>query len=66
MMARNSAQKLNLKVKGTLGVLAEAFRKGALSSSEVDAIFDALLKRDDIWIADALIHRIWDQLKKGG
>jgi len=66
MMARNAAQKLNLKVKGTLGVLVEAFRKGVLSESEVDAVFDALLKRDDIWIADALIHKIWGQLKKGG
>jgi predicted nucleic acid-binding protein len=66
MMARDAAQKLNLKVKGTLGVLVEAFRKGALSASEVDTVFDALLKRDDIWIADALIHRIWSQLKKGG
>lgn len=64
MMARNAAQKFNLKVKGTLGVLVEAFRKGALSASEVDTVFDALLKRDDIWIADALIRRIWDQLKK--
>jgi len=64
LLAREAAKKLGLKVKGTLGVFVDAARKGVLSSSEIDIIFDALLKRGDIWIAENLIYRVWDQLKR--
>jgi hypothetical protein len=31
--------------------------------SEIDVVFDALLKRDDIWIAEGLVRQVWNDLK---
>jgi predicted nucleic acid-binding protein len=64
LAAREAAKKLGLKVKGTLGVLVEAVRKRFLSESEMDFIFNALLKRDDIWISKALIQSVAKELKR--
>jgi predicted nucleic acid-binding protein len=59
-LAREQAQKRGLCVKGTLGVIVEAFRQRLLTAEEVELIFQAILDRDDIWISDALVHRVWD------
>lgn len=64
MQARVEAKKLGLQIKGTLGVFVDAARQNVISKSEVDIIFEALLKREDIWIAAGLIRRVWDDLKK--
>jgi hypothetical protein len=31
-----------------------------LATEEVELIFQAILDRDDIWISDALVRRVWD------
>ena len=59
-LARENAQRLGLKVKGTLGIIVEAYRRGLMTSEEVEVVFRAILDRDDIWISDALVHRVWD------
>lgn len=59
-LAREQAQELGLHVKGTLGVIVEAFRQRLLTAQEVDLVFQAILDRDDIWISDALVRRVWD------
>ena len=64
MQARVEAKKLGLNVKGTLGVFVDAARQSVINQSEIDIIFAALLKREDIWIAEGLIRRVWDELKK--
>lgn len=64
MQARVEAKKLGMQIKGTLGVFVDAARQNVISKSEVDIIFEALLKREDIWIAEGLIRRVWDDLKK--
>ena len=58
-LAREQAQELGLHVKGTLGVIVEAFRRQLLAAEEVELIFQAILDRDDIWISDALVRRVW-------
>ncbi len=63
LIAREEAERLGLKVKETVGVITEAYRKGALSLQEVEIIFQAILDRGDIWISDALIRRILDELR---
>jgi len=63
MRARQDAKNLGLPAKGTLGVLVDAVRQNLLDISEVDIIFEALLKREDIWIAEGLVRRILDELK---
>lgn len=64
MRARQEARDQGLRVKGTLGVLVDAFRQHYLSTLEIEVIFAALLKRDDIWIAEELIRQVWDHLKQ--
>ncbi len=63
LLAREAAKSLGLKVKGTLGVLAEASRAELLSRQERDLVFQAILDRDDIWISQALVQRVWDELR---
>ena len=58
-LAREQAQKLGLRVKGTLGVIIEAYRRQLLTAEEVELVFQAILDRDDIWISDALVRRVW-------
>lgn len=64
MQARIEAKKLGLQLKGTLGVFVDAVRQSVLNISEIDVIFEALLKREDIWIAEGLIRNVWGDLKK--
>jgi len=63
MQARTEAKRLGVPVKGTLGVFVDAFRQNVLNMSEIDIIFAALLKREDIWIAKSLIRHVWNDLK---
>ncbi|MDZ7362124.1 MAG: hypothetical protein ONB46_15580 [candidate division KSB1 bacterium] len=63
MQARTEAKSLGMQVKGTLGVFVDAVRQNLLNLSEIDVIFDALLKRDDIWIAEGLVRHVWNDLK---
>lgn len=63
MLARSEAQVLGLTVKGTLGVIVEGYNKGILSLDEVRIIFDSIIERNDIWIADGLCRSVFDGLK---
>ena len=63
-LAREQAQKLGLHVKGTLGVIVEAFRQRLLVAEDVELIFQAILDRDDIWISDALVRRVLDAWRR--
>jgi predicted nucleic acid-binding protein len=59
-LARERAVELGLHVRGTLGIIIEAYRKRLLSVEEVEIVFQAIIDRDDIWISDALVRRVWD------
>ncbi len=63
MQARTEAKRLGLQVKGTLGVFVDTVRQNILNMSEIDVVFDAMLKRDDIWIAEGLIRHVWNDLQ---
>jgi predicted nucleic acid-binding protein len=63
-LAREQAQALGLCVKGTLGIIVEAFRQRLLTAEEVELIFQAILDRDDIWISDSLVHRVRDAWRR--
>jgi len=66
LLARESALRIGLKVKGTLGIIVEAYRKALLTDQESDLTFQALLAREDIWISETSIRRVWDELRQGG
>jgi uncharacterized protein len=59
-LAREQALAFGLHVKGSLGVIVDAYRRRLLSAEEVELVFQAVLGRDDIWISDALVHRVRD------
>ena len=63
-LAREQAQKLGFHVKGTLGIIVDAFRRRLLATEEVELIFQAILDRDDIWISDALVRRVLDAWRR--
>ena len=52
--------------EGTLGIIVEAYRKALMTHHESELIFHAILTREDIWISEALVQRVWDELRKGG
>lgn len=64
-MAREEARRLGLQVKGTLGVLVEAFRTGLLSFDETELLLLEIAARPDVWISEKLCHQIIEQLKQG-
>jgi predicted nucleic acid-binding protein len=59
-LARENAQVLGLRVKGTLGIIVKASRRGLMTPEEVEIVFQAILDRDDIWISDGLVRRVRD------
>jgi predicted nucleic acid-binding protein len=61
-LARNVAAALAVRVKGTLGVIVDAYRSGVISSRGRDQAFEAILSRDDIWIDESLVRRVWAEL----
>lgn len=63
-LAREQAQELGLRVKGTLGIIVSAYRRQLLTAKEVELTFQAILDRDDIWISDALVRQVWDSWRR--
>lgn len=64
-LAREVARRMHVAVKGTVGILAEAFRHGILSIDGLSEIFDDLAARDDIWIGMELMQQVLGQLRSG-
>jgi len=61
VLAREAASAVGLRTKGTLEILAGAYRRGLMTAEELDTAFKMILDRDDIWIEAALVHRVWEE-----
>jgi predicted nucleic acid-binding protein len=59
---REIARRYRVKVRGTLGVLIEAYRHGFLTSSQLRFYFDQIEERTDIWISPSLCHRLLQEV----
>ncbi len=57
-IARQVARDQGLAVRGSLGVLVEAYRKGLLTISQLRLNLIEIAHRQDIWIAPALVERL--------
>ena len=66
MLARSEAQFLGFSVKGTLGIIVKAYNKQLLTLDEVEIIFNSIIERNDIWIAEELCRRVFKRLKNSG
>jgi predicted nucleic acid-binding protein len=62
--AREIARQRGIRVKGTLGILVEAFHKGLVSFEELDLLFAQITHRDDIWISAKLCQRVLTEVRK--
>lgn len=63
-VARAEARRLNLRSRGTLGVLVQAYRRGYLSFAQIDLLLQEIAARADIWISAKLCWQIRDSLAK--
>lgn len=61
--ARAEARRLNLPVRGTLGVLVQAYRNNYLTYSQTDLLLQEIAVRPDIWISVKLCQQVLDALK---
>ncbi len=61
-LAREAARTFGLHVKGTMGVLVDAYRRQILSIDEMVFAFDVIKQRSDIWISAAFVETVWRQL----
>lgn len=65
-LARVEARRHGLRVKGTLGVLAECYRQGHLTLVDLEFLFQEIAARKDIWISEKLCLAVLDQLSETG
>jgi predicted nucleic acid-binding protein len=52
--ARRAAHQLGLRVKGTVGVLLDAFRQQHLTLREFELLIQCIKSQPDYWISDRL------------
>ena len=62
---RAVARNRNLQVKGSLGVMVEAFRGGLISFHQIQFYFQQIAHRPDIWISPSLCKCILDEISSG-
>lgn len=61
--ARAEARRLKLRVRGTLGVLAQAHFSGILSFPQVELLIQEIAARPDIWIGARLCEQVLQALR---
>ena len=61
--AREAAKVRGLTVKGTLGVMVQAFRASLVTLDEVEALSETIIAHDQIWIAEGLCRQVLEQLQ---
>ena len=64
-VARAEAHRLSLAVRGTLGILAEAYRQQKLQRAQLELLFEEIAARPDIWISAALCRQVLAGLLAG-
>lgn len=64
-IARAEAHRMGLAIKGTLGILAEAYRQQKLQRAQVELLFEEIAARPDIWISAALCREVLARLFAG-
>lgn len=63
-VARAEARRLKLHLRGTLGILVHAYRKGLLSFGQVELLIHEIAARPDIWIGIKLCEQVLASLRK--
>lgn len=61
--ARAEARRLELRVRGTLGILVHAYHARLLSFPEVELLIQEIAARPDIWISAKLCEQVLQALR---
>jgi predicted nucleic acid-binding protein len=62
-VARSEARRLELRVRGTLGILVHAFRRQLLSYNQIELLLEEVAARPDIWISAGLCEQVMISLQ---
>jgi predicted nucleic acid-binding protein len=62
--ARAEARRLKLRVRGTLGVLTQAYRSKILSFPDVELLLQEIAAGPDIWISARLCEQVLQTLRE--
>jgi predicted nucleic acid-binding protein len=65
-IARAEARRLDLRVRGTLGILVQGYRQNLLSLDQVELLIREIAARPDIWIAAKLCEKVLASLRGTG
>lgn len=63
---RQTARDRGLAVRGSLGVLVEAYRRGLIETDQLRLYFEEMARRQDIWISPALVERLLAEVLEDG
>ncbi|MDI6735366.1 MAG: hypothetical protein QME42_04085 [bacterium] len=62
--AREAARKVNLKIKGSVGIIVEAYRRRYLTMDEFELLIKEIENRPELWISDEICDYILRQVEK--
>ena len=62
--ARSASRTRDISVKGTLGILVDAFQENYIDLEELVLDLEQISNRDDIWISKELCEKVIKQVKK--
>lgn len=63
LLARIEARKRNLKVKGTVGILYQAYCRNFLDWSGFQSVMEEIISRRDIWVHEDLCKEVLENAK---
>lgn len=63
-MAREEARKVGLRIKGTLGIITMAYRKGIIPRQQAIYLLEEIKHRSDIWISSKLRDEVLESLEE--
>ena len=63
-VARSEARRLNLQLRGTLGILAQAYHQQMLTLAQTELLIREISVRRDIWIGAKLCEQVLASLKE--
>ena len=61
-VGREAARARGLTVRGSLGVLIEAYRQGEIGADQLRLYLAEIARRHDIWVNPALVERLQDEV----
>jgi len=62
--ARQAARSVNLKIKGSVGIIVEAYRKGYLILEELELLIEEIKNRPELWISEEICDYALGQVKR--